>query len=428
MLPSLLTPLCCSVRSLLSADWRVQREHDGDGWIQHAQGAKRKGTSEKLNTELEHPGAKSDSGFAQLRLVTVLTRSCLCCVSLTIVAPLISAVASLCCFIFAASSSSALLRRRVVFSSLPARCPSLLAAVVSARSIAQVVIKVWDMGGQEKYRGMWERYCRGVEVIVSVTEIEKRAEQRLPCDLHPRQCQLIPVFVSVHAVLSLMPTIRNCSPWLKRRCRVCSRNPPWLACPCWCCSTRTICPRPSVPRRWSRSCQWQKAQCACIDADGVRSHSAHCVRCAHDFSADFSAVPCALCSQLESLVNRDVSYYSVSCKNIINIDKVRRGRGERNRTGESGGGIWRGSNDPKRVVLTWLSLFVRFVCRRWNGSSSVPIRTRTRSERRGACEQIAPAYAFFRFIHHSPRSLPLFSVCRIAAPFASQNLSVLGHR
>ena len=28
------------------------------------------------------------------------------------------------------------------------------------------------------------------------------------------------------------------------------------------------------------------------------------------------------CSQLESLVNRDVSYYSVSCKNIINIDKT----------------------------------------------------------------------------------------------------------
>lgn len=27
-------------------------------------------------------------------------------------------------------------------------------------------------------------------------------------------------------------------------------------------------------------------------------------------------------SQLESLVNRDVSYYSVSCKNIINIDKT----------------------------------------------------------------------------------------------------------
>jgi len=35
-----------------------------------------------------------------------------------------------------------------------------------AAFLIQVVIKVWDMGGQEKYRGMWERYCRGVEVIV----------------------------------------------------------------------------------------------------------------------------------------------------------------------------------------------------------------------------------------------------------------------
>jgi small GTP-binding protein len=34
----------------------------------------------------------------------------------------------------------------------------------------KVVIKVWDMGGQEKYRGMWERYCRGVEVIVFVVD------------------------------------------------------------------------------------------------------------------------------------------------------------------------------------------------------------------------------------------------------------------
>jgi hypothetical protein len=44
-----------------------------------------------------------------------------------------------------------------------------------------------------------------------------------------------------------------------------------------------------------------------------------------------AAFPCiVLFSQLESLVNRDVSYYSVSCKNIINIDKtVREGRRKR---------------------------------------------------------------------------------------------------
>jgi len=34
----------------------------------------------------------------------------------------------------------------------------------------KVTIKVWDMGGQKKFRGMWERYCRGVEVIVFVVD------------------------------------------------------------------------------------------------------------------------------------------------------------------------------------------------------------------------------------------------------------------
>jgi len=34
----------------------------------------------------------------------------------------------------------------------------------------KVTIKIWDMGGQKKFRGMWERYCRGVEVIVFVVD------------------------------------------------------------------------------------------------------------------------------------------------------------------------------------------------------------------------------------------------------------------
>lgn len=29
-----------------------------------------------------------------------------------------------------------------------------------------VTIKVWDLGGQRRFRTMWERYCRGVSVIV----------------------------------------------------------------------------------------------------------------------------------------------------------------------------------------------------------------------------------------------------------------------
>jgi len=34
----------------------------------------------------------------------------------------------------------------------------------------KVTIKVWDMGGQKKFRGMWERYCRGVSVVVFVVD------------------------------------------------------------------------------------------------------------------------------------------------------------------------------------------------------------------------------------------------------------------
>lgn len=29
-----------------------------------------------------------------------------------------------------------------------------------------VTIKFWDLGGQPRFRGMWERYCRGVSAIV----------------------------------------------------------------------------------------------------------------------------------------------------------------------------------------------------------------------------------------------------------------------
>merc|ERR1711879_69162 len=33
-------------------------------------------------------------------------------------------------------------------------------------SKGNVVIKVWDIGGQPRFRNMWERYCRGVNCIV----------------------------------------------------------------------------------------------------------------------------------------------------------------------------------------------------------------------------------------------------------------------
>jgi len=33
-----------------------------------------------------------------------------------------------------------------------------------------VTIKLWDIGGQARFRSMWERYCRGVNAIVFVVD------------------------------------------------------------------------------------------------------------------------------------------------------------------------------------------------------------------------------------------------------------------
>mmetsp|Transcript_21022 Transcript_21022/g.58418 ORF Transcript_21022/g.58418 Transcript_21022/m.58418 type:complete len:185 (+) Transcript_21022:1384-1938(+) len=33
-----------------------------------------------------------------------------------------------------------------------------------------VVIKMWDLGGQPRFRNLWERYCRGVQAIVYVVD------------------------------------------------------------------------------------------------------------------------------------------------------------------------------------------------------------------------------------------------------------------
>lgn len=33
-----------------------------------------------------------------------------------------------------------------------------------------VTMKLWDIGGQPRFRTMWERYCRGVNAIVFVVD------------------------------------------------------------------------------------------------------------------------------------------------------------------------------------------------------------------------------------------------------------------
>lgn len=39
-----------------------------------------------------------------------------------------------------------------------------------------VVIKLWDIGGQPRFRSMWERYCRGVNCIVFVVDAADRQQ------------------------------------------------------------------------------------------------------------------------------------------------------------------------------------------------------------------------------------------------------------
>lgn len=38
-----------------------------------------------------------------------------------------------------------------------------------------VTIKMWDLGGQPRFRSLWERYCRGVEAIVYVVDAADHA-------------------------------------------------------------------------------------------------------------------------------------------------------------------------------------------------------------------------------------------------------------
>ncbi|XP_035216446.1 ADP-ribosylation factor-like protein 8B [Stegodyphus dumicola] len=34
----------------------------------------------------------------------------------------------------------------------------------------KICIKVWDLGGERRFRGMWERYCRGVNAIIYMVD------------------------------------------------------------------------------------------------------------------------------------------------------------------------------------------------------------------------------------------------------------------
>ena len=40
----------------------------------------------------------------------------------------------------------------------------------------RVILKIWDIGGQPRFRSMWERYCRGVNAIVFVVDAADSAK------------------------------------------------------------------------------------------------------------------------------------------------------------------------------------------------------------------------------------------------------------
>lgn len=40
----------------------------------------------------------------------------------------------------------------------------------------RVTLKIWDIGGQPRFRSMWERYCRGVNAIVFVVDAADTAK------------------------------------------------------------------------------------------------------------------------------------------------------------------------------------------------------------------------------------------------------------
>ncbi|KAL7891784.1 hypothetical protein AOLI_G00012600 [Acnodon oligacanthus] len=63
-----------------------------------------------------------------------------------------------------------------------------------------VTIKIWDIGGQPRFRSMWERYCRGVNAIVYMVDAADRdkveaSRNELHNLLDKPQLQGIPVLV-----------------------------------------------------------------------------------------------------------------------------------------------------------------------------------------------------------------------------------------
>ena len=60
-------------------------------------------------------------------------------------------------------------------------------------SKGNVTIKLWDIGGQPRFRSMWERYCRGVNAIVWVSGFPDSHQWLSPieCLFCPTLCMIL---------------------------------------------------------------------------------------------------------------------------------------------------------------------------------------------------------------------------------------------
>ena len=94
----------------------------------------------------------------------------------------------------------------------------------------KVTIKLWDLGGQPRFRSMWERYCRGVNAIVYVVDSadpENSACLALPQERRARPRELLPGEAGVQLTapaprhrVQLPPPRANCTTsWLSLRSR-----------------------------------------------------------------------------------------------------------------------------------------------------------------------------------------------------------------
>lgn len=114
-----------------------------------------------------------------------------------------------------------------------------------------VVIKMWDLGGQPRFRSLWERYCRGVQAIVYVVDAADMAAidtaaQELHALLEKPSLEGIPLLVGGDACERAgwqggARAGRAGDKWGVGRCPA----PPHQTAPrCRCWATRTTCLAP----------------------------------------------------------------------------------------------------------------------------------------------------------------------------------------